>query len=749
LRGTLFSKYAVYFTGLVSIALLASALVGLYFSYHESRVLIEELQREKVRAVALRIEQFARLIETQLRAPLLLRQVGASASPNELSLELIRLLRQAPAVIDVAWVDGAGVQQVKVSRIGRDAIGPAESWVDNAAFIAARTGALYVGPIYFRAESEPYSVFAVGDASADGGVLIADVNLKFVWEVVSTIKVGIAGYAYVVDSEGRLISHPQIGLVLRQTDLRNLPQVHAALARTSSADRNITIATASANGSDQATLTARASIPLLGWHVLVEQPLAEAFEPLYDAAVRTVVLLILGLALAVAAALALARRMSAPIQALKERATRIGEGHLDEQVDIDTGDELQALAEQFNQMAQRLLESYTGLEKKIAERTSQLAAANAAKSRFLAVASHDLRQPMHALGLFVAQLKEASSAGERERLLQKVEASSDAAAQLLDSLLDLSKLDAGTVTADPAVFEVQLLLNRLEHDYSVIAQAKDLRLRVRPSSLRVETDPLLLERILSNLLANAVRHTSEGGVLLACRRRATKARFEVWDTGPGIARAELGRIFDEFYQVRSRLPERAGGLGMGLAIVKRIAQLLEIDVQVHSIEGRGSLFAIDVPLAPIGLPTGAEKETPVFEPMRFDGALALVIDDDGDARESLAGLLTQWGWRVIAVESGDLALRALGDEPQLDVVITDYRLAADEVGTQVIERVRKACGAGVPAIVVTGDAIDDLRESMHSPGVQVLRKPLQAAKLRSLLHHLRAQDEGGRPARSG
>ncbi len=748
-RGTLFSKYAVYFAGLVSIALLASGLVGLYFSYHESRVLIEELQREKVRAVALRIEQFARLIESQLRAPLLLRQVGATASPNELSLELIRLLRQAPAVVDVAWIDSAGVQQVKVSRIGRDEIGPAENWADNVAFIAARTGALYASPVHFRAESEPYSVFAVGDASPDGGVLVADVNLKFVWEVVSTIKVGNSGYAYVVDSYGRLISHPQIGLVLKQTDLSNLPQVRAALATTNHSDGDITIATASANGSTQAALTARASIPLLGWHVLVEQPLTEAFEPLYDAAVRTVVLLVLGVVLAVAAALALARRMSAPIHALKERATRIGEGHLDERVDIHTGDELQALADQFNQMAQRLLESYTGLEKKISERTSQLAAANAAKSRFLAVASHDLRQPMHALGLFVAQLKEASSAIERERLLQKVEASSDAAAQLLDSLLDFSKLDAGTVAADVAVFDVQVLFNRLEHHYAITAQAKNLRLRVRPSPLSVETDPLLLERILSNLLANAVRHTSEGGVLLACRRRGTKARIEVWDTGPGIARVEIDRIFDEFYQVRSRLAEHAGGLGMGLAIVRRLAQLLELEVQVHSIEGRGSVFAIEVPLAQCVVPNGAEKEATLFEPMRFDGALALVVDDDGDARESLSGLLRQWGWQVIAVETGDQALAALGDERRLDVVITDYRLAAAEVGTQVIERVRTACGARVPAIVVSGDAIDELHESMHSTGVQILHKPLQAAKLRSLLHHLRTQDQPAEPGEVG
>jgi signal transduction histidine kinase/CheY-like chemotaxis protein len=573
-------------------------------------------------------------------------------------------------------------------------------------------------------------------------VLVADVNLKFAWEVVSTIRVGNAGYAYVVDSDGRLISHPQIGMVLRKTDLSKIPQVSAALGAASRSDGNVTIATVAANGSNHATLTAHASIPLLGWHVLVEQPLSEAFEPLYDAALRTVVLLVLGVALAVAAALTLARRMSAPIRALRERATRIGEGRLDERVDIATGDELQALADQFNQMADKLRESYAGLERKIEERTGELAAANLAKSRFLAIASHDLRQPMHALGLFVAQLKETRSASERERLLAKVEASSEAVSELLDSLLDISKLDAGAVTAQPAEFDIQVLLSRIDHDLSGAAQAKDLRFRVRPSTLTVATDPLLLERIIGNLVANAVRHTREGGVLLACRRRQAKARIEVWDTGPGIPAGERGRIFDEFYQLSTARADRAQGLGMGLAIVKRLAQLLELEVEVRSIEGRGSLFAIDVPLSEGVASSASGREAPSFEPMRFDGALALVVDDDGDARESLSGLLRKWGWRVIAAETGDQALRALGaEQPRLDVVIADYRLAAAELGTQVIERVRTACGAPIPAIVVTGDVIAELSESMQRAGLELLQKPVQAAKLRSLLHHLRPPDQ--------
>ena len=728
-------------------ALLTSALVDLFVGYRESRVLIEELQREKVRAVALRIEQFAHRIETQLRAPLLLRQVGGiSENPQELQLELIRLLRQTPALIDVAWIDESGMQQAKVSRIGRDEIGPGKRWTDDPAFIAARAGAFHAGPVYFRADSEPYAVFAVGGDEPAAGVVRGEVNLKFVWEVVSAIRIGRSGFAYVVDSNGRLISHPEIGRVLKKTELSQLPQVRAALAAAGPADGDVVVATASAERPGHATLNAHAAIAQLGWQVLIEQPLAEAYAPLYDEMLRTSVLLVLGVALAVVAALALARQMSAPIRLLTERVTRIGEGSLDQRVDVATGDELQALADQFNRMAEKLRDSYAGLEQKIAERTHELAVANTAMSRFLAVASHDLRQPMHALGLFVAQLKEATSAVERERLLKKVEASSEAMSALLDALLDISKLDAGTMTAHPVTFDVQSLLDGVDHAFSVQAQAKGLRLRIRPSPLRTETDLLLLGRIVDNLVANAVRYTSDGGVLVACRRRANRARIEVWDTGAGIPAAEIGRIFDEFYQAETPAVGQAQaiGLGLGLAIVERLSRLLDVEVAVRSVQGRGSLFTVSVPLADAGAVPALQHDA--RSSMRFDGLLAVIVDDERDAREALAGLLRQWGWRVLAARSGDQALAALGGETaRPDVVIADYRLEGDELGTQVIARVRAARGVTIPAIIVSGEIAVAATQPQDGARLHWLHKPLHAAKLRALLQHLRSQEEPADP----
>jgi signal transduction histidine kinase len=730
-RGTLFRKYAAYFAGLVSVALLASGLTALYFDYQDTRILVQELQREKARGAAQRIEQFTQTIVDQLRAALLSRP-GSPADLQEQRHELLRLLRQAAAVIDVAWIDASAKQQARVSRLARDEIDPGKNWSAHPAVAAVRAGDPYFSPVYFRQESEPYMTVAVGTAQLQTGFALAEVNLKFVWEVVSAIKVGEAGYAYVVDSAGRLISHPDIILVLRGTDLSELEPVRSALAGATALD--VGVARASADGQARWTLTAQAPIPALGWHVFVEQPLAEAFAPLYAAAIRTGLLLVAGIALAVVAGLALARKMTAPIRALREGAARIGDGRLQERVEIATGDELEALAAQFNRMAERLHESYSGLEQKIEERTRQLAAANLAKSRFLAAASHDLRQPVHALGLYIAQLRDVRSIDERERLVAKIETSSAAVSELIEALLDISKLDAGAVTPQPAEFGIQTLLNRLEGDFAGAAQAKGLRLRVRPSPLRVVTDPLLLERILMNLVANAVRYTHEGGVLIACRRRLGTARIEIWDTGIGIPSGHKERIFEEFYQ-GPHLGEGSRGLGLGLAIVDRLAALLKVRIEVRSSEGRGSMFAVEVALAARpSAPAPAVTEPQVH--VRFDGALALVVDDDAAARDAAAGLLTHWGWRVVSAASGDDAIASLRDA-RLDVIISDYRLANNELGTEVIERVRAVCRADIPAVVVSGDATVDMLaggEDLH-----LLHKPLQPAKLRALLQHLRAQ----------
>src|SRR5262249_49120560 len=258
-------------------------------------------------------------------------------------------------------------------------------------------------------------------------------------------------------------------------------------------------------------LTAYAPVAPLGWLMFVELPVDEAYAPLYSAIERSGALLFAGLALAVFSGLFLARRMVVPIQTIRSGAARIGSGDLSQRISIRTGDELEALADQFNSMAAQLEDSYAGLEQKVEERTHQLEVANLAKSRFLAAASHDLRQPLQALGLFVDQLHDHMKSAEGGRLVERIDAAVAAMNELFNALLDISRLDAGVLSTNVTEMPVAHLLNRIESTFAGVAREKGLSFRVVPSSAWIRSDVILLERILLNLVSNAVRYTSSGG----------------------------------------------------------------------------------------------------------------------------------------------------------------------------------------------------------------------------------------------
>jgi len=365
-RWRLFTKYAAFIIALVSAALVVSGGVSLFFSYRENQEHLVTLQREKALAAANRIEQYIQDIEHQLGWTAL-PQVGAGANPAEQRrYEYLKLLRQAPAITEVAWIDASGREQLRVSRLAMDIVGAGTDYAGDARFTEAKGGKTWYSPVYFRKETEPYMTMARPAGGAGGGVTVAEVNLKFVWEVVSRIQVGKAGLAYVVNSAGTLIAHPDISLVLQKTDLSRLAQV-AALARGEGVDAPI-----ARDLRGEEVLTAHARIPTLNWTVFVELPLAEAFAPLYASVLRIGLLLLAGLVLSVLASVYLARRMVEPIRAIQAGTARIGAGQLEQRIEVHTGDELEALSEQFNKMAVDLKESYAGLERKVEERTRAL-----------------------------------------------------------------------------------------------------------------------------------------------------------------------------------------------------------------------------------------------------------------------------------------------------------------------------------------------------------------------------------------
>jgi signal transduction histidine kinase len=368
-QGRLFRKYVALFVAVVSVALLANGLLEIYFSYREHQDSLVRIQHEQAGAAAERIGQFVTEIENQMGWTTQLP--WSLVALEQRRFDALRLLRQVPAITEFAQLDPEGHEQLRVSRLALDVIGSGTDLSQDPKFTEATAHKLYHGPIYFRRESEPYMTIALAGARRDAGVSVAEVNLKFIWDVVSQIKVGARGVAYVVDADGRLIAHPDISLVLRNTDLSKLPQVAAAGAGAAvpMADSIETVR----DPQGRAVLSAHAPVAALGWTVFVELPVEEAYAPLFASLERSGLLLAGGLALAFLAGLLLARRMVIPIEALRSGAARIGGGDLDQRIAIKTGDELEALADQFNDMADRLQDSYAGLEQKVEQRTGELA----------------------------------------------------------------------------------------------------------------------------------------------------------------------------------------------------------------------------------------------------------------------------------------------------------------------------------------------------------------------------------------
>jgi signal transduction histidine kinase len=368
IRGRLFGKYVALFVAVVCIALIASGALQIWFFYQEHKASLIRIQDEQAEAASAKIGQFLKEIEAQLGWTVQLPW-AANTLPQRRT-DAWRLFRQVPAIAELAQLDPSGHEQIRVSRRAPDVMGSGIDFSKDPRFLEAVSHKKYYGEVYFRNKSEPYMTLALaGDRAA--GVSVAEVNLKLIWDVVSQIKVGEHGQAYVVDAQGRLIAHPDLSLVLSNIDLSSLAQVQAARASASDSSQEPVQIAHDIQG--RQVLTAHAQIAPLGWLVFVELPTDEAYAPLHATIVRTGLVLLAALGLAALAGLFLARKMVGPIQALRAGAERIGSGELSQRISIKTGDELEALADQFNDMASRLRDSYTGLEKKVEIRTRELA----------------------------------------------------------------------------------------------------------------------------------------------------------------------------------------------------------------------------------------------------------------------------------------------------------------------------------------------------------------------------------------
>lgn len=390
------------------------------------------------------------------------------------------------------------------------------------------------------------------------------------------------------------------------------------------------------------------------------------------------------------------------------------------------------------------LEAALIVEKNAAERArDQAEAASRAKSRFLASASHDLRQPMHALSLFAATLVERLRYPEVRQIADQMQASIVSLTSLFDSLLDISKLDAGTVQTHIVSFPLQNVFDSVRRDFSGRASHKGLRLHVVPTHAVVRSDPILIERIVRNLASNAVNYTQQGGVVVGARRRAGRLCIQVWDSGPGIPAGEQAHIFEEFYQISNPERDRSKGLGLGLAIVKRLADLLKHPIDLRSRPGRGTVFSITVPRGVLRQHDRLETaEPPVDMASHATQRVVVLIEDERIIREATQTLLSDWGCEVVASATQEEALAELariGKSP--DLIIADYRLGGGSNGIEAIQTIQTVCRTSAPGVLVTGDAATEHLKQAQAMGYPVLHKPVAPAKLRALIASIHPRDQ--------
>lgn len=392
--------------------------------------------------------------------------------------------------------------------------------------------------------------------------------------------------------------------------------------------------------------------------------------------------------------------------------------------------------------ARKYAEESMAKAKEKAEETS------ASKSRFLAAASHDLRQPMQALAMFIDVLAgRRHDKGSRE-IIEKIQASSKSLEGLLNSLLDISKLEADLVIPALRRFTVSELTARLAEEIRPLAERKGLEFVHVPSTLQVMSDPGLLDRVLRNLLTNAVKHTNAGRVLFGCRRRGRELRIEIWDTGPGIPDNQKDLIFEEFYQGGDFDGNHSDGLGLGLAIVDRLVNLLEHRVEVASEVGRGSVFRVRVPIVEAEEAPKAVSQSTISD--NANGALVVGIDDDPAVRDALSLLLESWGFDTIVAESEQDAVSQLSENNKApDLVIADYRLQRGDKGSHAIDAIRQRWGAGIPGLLLTGETDPQGMKEAAESGFQVVNKPILPEKLKARVAEQMRESRSGAGSRPG
>ncbi len=612
-RSRLFAKYVALFVAVVGVALLSNGIFEVFFYYREHKAALIRIQHEQAEAASAKIGQFIKEIESQLGWT---AQLPWSASSLEnRRFDALRLLRQVPAITELAQVDSTGKERLRVSRLAMDVVNSGVDFSKDPKFLGPMAKfddptaqKVYYGPVYFRRESEPYMTLSLAGTRKDAGVSIAEVNLKLIWDVVSQIKVGERGHAYVVGADGRLIAHPDISLVLRNTDMSKLAHVQAAKVEDGAPDA----LQGTLNIQGQEVLTASAPIAPLGWTMFVELPVKEAYASLYQALQRLAIVLAGASIFAVLAGIFLARRMVGPIQALRAGAERIGSGNFAQRISIKTGDELEGLANQFNDMGARLQESYTDLENKVESRTAALRESlqelRTAQDRLVqteklaslgqltAGIAHEIKNPLNFVNNFSALsaelvdelndvLKPAALDGKvREEIdelthmlkgnLEKVVQHGKRADSIVKNMLLHSREGSGEHRPADINAIVEESLNLAYHGARAEKSGFNINLKrdLDPAAGMIELFPQEITRVLLNLISNgfyaatkrkeAGDETFEPTLSATTKNLGNRVEIRIRDNGTGIPLEVKEKMFNPFFTTKP-----AGeGTGLGLSM---------------------------------------------------------------------------------------------------------------------------------------------------------------------------------------
>ncbi len=388
----------------------------------------------------------------------------------------------------------------------------------------------------------------------------------------------------------------------------------------------------------------------------------------------------------------------------------------------------------------RLRFENTDLVRNLRREKDKAISASDAKSTFLAAASHDLRQPLHAMGFFIEALKKKLTDRDQQILLQKIERTSDNLREQLNDLLDISKIDAGIITPHVTALSLEDIFKSLKAEYTPLAQAKNIHLKFSLAGWIIESDAHMIDRILNNLLSNAIRYTErDGKILVGCRKRGNSLRIEIHDTGIGIPDHLIDHIFAEYYQINNPERDRHKGLGLGLSIVKGMCELLDHKIEVRSTINRGTSFLITAPLSS-RLPSQATTRTQQVN-LKMETGNIILIDDESDALDAMSQLLAKWGHTVAPFEAEKEALSYLRQNQfSPDMIITDFRLRERRTGAEAITAINKLLKKTIPAVIITGDTARDRMRQAQESGHILLHKPILPAKLRTIINNTLLQN---------